>query len=212
MTILMKELQAQMREKGLTQQWLSEKLNTHTTHLNKIFKGKASLTKTMAKKISDLKEIDISEQELMYPNQPLNIVGQYYTDYSVEIFEIDRPQIKLPGQILPTQFGILDRGNKNKSAIFYTPIDDAMIEIYDSTFQRDKKIDERALGNSALICTEKNEWISCRLGQLNRETKEYQYWTHYSSLIRYAKLKWASILIAKVNLKAMKSEFDVEFE
>ena len=118
----------------------------------------------------------------------------------------------MPVQILPTQFGILDRGNKNKSAFFYTPIDDAMIEIYDSTFQKDKKIDERALGNSALICTEKNEWISCRLGQLNSQTEEYQYWTHYSSLTKYAKLKWVSILIAKVNLKAMKSEFDVEFE
>ncbi len=212
MTILMKELQSQMREKGLTQQWLAEKLNTHTTHLNKIFKGKASLTKTMAKKISDLKEIDISEQELMYPNQPLNIVGQYFTDYNVEIFEIDRPQIKLPGQILPTQFGIVDRGNKNKSAFFHASLDEAMIEIYDSTFQRDKKIDERALGNSALICTDKNEWISCRLGRLDRESNQHEYWTHYSSLIRYAELKWASILIAKINLKAMKSEFDVEFE
>ena len=87
-----------------------------------------------------------------------------------------------------------------------------MLEVYDSTFQKNNEIDQRAIGHSALICTDKDEWISCRLGVLDKKLNQHQYWTYNSSLTKYSKLKWASILIAELNLRAMQTVIDVAFE
>ena len=209
-TPLMDNLVRELKAKGLSQTWLADKLATHPTHLNKIIKGKAAITKTMAKKISNLKEIDITEHELMYPSQPLSIVGQYFTGNSVEKYEIDRPSVLLPNPILPTWFGVLHRGNQQKQDIFYCKKEDSYVEIYDSYFQKNNFIDERAIGNSALICTIDNVWISCRLGEYDKNYG-YQYWYHYNATTHYSELKWASIIMGATNLKAMNQEFELDF-
>tara|TARA_B100000989_G_C19484346_1_gene446691 strand:- start:230 stop:868 length:639 start_codon:yes stop_codon:yes gene_type:complete len=208
----MKKLVDALNEQGLTQLWLAEKIGTHETHLNKILKGKASMTKRMAARIASLREIDISEEDLMYPKLSLNVIGQYFTDHPVQIYQIDRPQVNLSIPILPTWFGIFDRGNQNPTSVFHTKANESMLEIYNSVYQRDEIIDERAIGNFALICTDKDELISCKLGQYDKSCGQYQYWSHYSSNTKYAKLKWCSILLSTVNLRALSETFDWDID
>jgi transcriptional regulator with XRE-family HTH domain len=208
----MKKLVDALNEQGLTQLWLAEKIGTHETHLNKILKGKASMTKRMAARIASLSEIDITEEDLMYPKLSLNVIGQYFTDYPVKIYQIERPQVNLSIPILPTWFGVFDRGNKNKTSVFHSRPNKSMLEIYDSQFQRDEAIDERAIGNFALICTEKDELISCKLGTFDKSCGQYQFWSHYSSNTRYAKIKWCSILLSTINMKALSEEFDWDID
>ena len=84
-----------LNDKGLTQDWLSKKIGINKIHLNKILNDKASLTKTLARKISNLPEMDITEEDLMYPKLPLTIVGCYYANDKVEKYEIERPQLQM---------------------------------------------------------------------------------------------------------------------
>jgi len=209
-TEIMDNLVRKLKAKGLSQTWLADQLKTHPTHLNKIIKGKAAMTKSMARKISNLKEIEVTEHELMYPSQPLQIVGQYFTGQAVEKFEIDRPSVHLPNPILHTWFGVLHRGHEQAHSVFHCRKEDSYIEIYDSHFQRNSLIDERAIGNSALICTMDNVWVSCRLGEYDKKYG-YSYWYHYNALTHYSELKWASIIMGTANLKAINKEWDLDF-
>lgn len=201
-----------LNDKGLTQEWLSKKIGINKIHLNKILNDKASLTKTLAKKISNLPEMDMSEEELMYPKLPLTIVGCYYANDRVQKYEIERPQIQMQNPIMPSWFGLFFKGNPHKEDPFYLSKDHSIVEIFDSKFQKENKIDPRGIYNNVVCCDENDIWRVGWIGELQKKSGKYPFWYNRSNVAYYFKLKWSSICMGSVNLKALQQDLDLSID
>lgn len=209
----MEKLIENMKRVGLTQEVLAKKIKVHKIHLNKILNGRASLTKSLAKRIANIDDIDLTVEDLMFPKLPLNIVGQYYGGYKIEKFEIKRPSIQLANPVLPGWFGILYRGNKSKHSDWHFPLDKCWVEMYDGNFAEKNEIDARAIHNYALCCDDKNDW---RCGFLDGKDKKSG--THpfvaagNRSPEKFLKIKWASVFLGIINLGAVDQDLDLHID
>ena len=84
MIIEMEKLREKMLEIGMTQEVLAKKLKINKIHLNKVLKNNASLTMPLAEKIANIPELEItSAQSLLYPPQPLELSGQFFSNKAV---------------------------------------------------------------------------------------------------------------------------------
>tara|TARA_R100001015_G_C4634884_1_gene202503 strand:+ start:1710 stop:2339 length:630 start_codon:yes stop_codon:yes gene_type:complete len=208
----MEKLVENMKRVGLTQEVLAKKIKINKIHLNKILKGRASLTKTMAHKIANLDEIDLTEEELMYPKLPLNIIGQFYSGYKVEKYELHRPTIQLANPILPGWFGILHRGNKNKLSEWHFAPNKSWIELYDGRFAEEKIIDPKSIHNYGIVCDDKNDWRCGYLYEKDKKSGTHKFEGIGNTTPKYLKVKWTSMFLGIVNLQALETDFDIHIE
>jgi len=211
MNTSMEKLIENMKRVGITQEQLAKKIKINKIHLNKILKGRAALTKSMASKISNIDEIDLTEEDLMYPRLPLPIVGQYFSGYKVEKYEIKRPHVNLPTPILPGWFGILHRGNKSPYSEWHFKTDNSYLEIYDGSYAEEKKIDPRVIHNFGLVCDDQNDWRCGYIGDKNKKNNTHKF-DALNSSSKFIKVKWASMFISIVNLAAIDIDLDIHIE
>ncbi len=212
MNTSMEKLVENMKRVGLTQEVLAKKIKINKIHLNKILKGRAALTKAMAHKIANLDEIDLSEEELMYPKLPLNIIGQFYSGYKVEKYELQRPVIQLPNPVLPGWFGILHRGNKSKLSEWHFTANNSWVEIYDGKFADEKIIDPKCIHNYGIVCDDKNDWRCGYLHAKDKKSGTHAFEGIGNNTTKFLKVKWASMFIGIVNLQSLSGQLDIHIE
>ena len=206
MIITMDKLKYMLRDQGLTQEWLADKIKVNKIHLNKVLNATASLTKPMAEKIANLPEIDLTVQDLMFPSNPLKIVGQYFSQTPVNKFEMDQPEINLPGHVSPGWVGLLFRGNPDKDSPWQFKQKESFVEMFDSSFYRDRKIDPRAIGSRCIVGCNENKWSVGWLGNLDKKTGKHRFMYDSSAVSHYFVAEWASIIHASLNLKGLDAE------
>ena len=204
MIIEMQKLRDKMSEAGITQEILANKININKVHLNKVLNGNAALTPTMAEKIANIQELNIpSAQSLLFPPQPLEISGQYFTNLAIDLFKFDSLLIDLPS-VLPGWYGISYRGSEDKDSSFHFKFDESLIHIFDSKYQRLGQKDERAYNHLSIVqrSSDKNLYIGW-LGKPNTKTNKHPFQLMHSTSTLYIEIDWCSILEGTVNLKAL---------
>ena len=206
MIIEMEKLKFMLRDQGLTQEWLASKIKVNKIHLNKVLNATASLTKPMAEKIANLPEIDLTVQDLMFPSNPLKIVGQYFSQSHVDKFEMDQPSINIPGHVSPGWVGVLFRGNPDNDSAWQFKTNNSFVEIFDSSFYRDKIIDPRAVGSRAIVGCKQNKWSIGWLAEMDKKTGKHRFMYDSSAVSHYFKVEWASIIHLTTNLKSLGTE------
>ena len=206
MIITMDKLKYMLRDQGLTQEWLASKIKVNKIHLNKVLNATASLTKPMAEKIANLPEIDLTVQDLMFPSNPLKIVGQYFSQSTVDKFEMDQPEINLPGHVSPGWVGVLFRGNPDNDSAWQFKTKESFVEMFDSSFYRDKIIDPRAVGSRCIVGCKQNQWSVGWLAEMDKKTGKHRFMYDSSAVSHYFVVEWASIIHASLNLKSLETE------
>ena len=204
MVIEMEKLREKMLEIGMTQEVLANKLKINKIHLNKVLKNNASLTMPLAEKIANIPELEItSAQSLLYPPQPLELSGQYFSNNSVELFQFDRLHVDLPS-VRPGWYGIVYRGSQDPDSSFHFPFEDGLVQIFDSYFQKIKKKDERCYGNIGIIQRKNNKELMVGwLGHPNTKTKKHPFQLMHSTSTLYIEVDWCCVLQGSINLKAL---------
>jgi|TARA_Y100000296_G_C5129946_1_gene234966 plasmid maintenance system antidote protein VapI len=61
------ELRKSIKNSGLMQKDVAKIIGVNVIHLNKVLNNKASLTQNMARKLSKIKLLDSTEQQILYP-------------------------------------------------------------------------------------------------------------------------------------------------
>ena len=61
------ELRKSIKKSGLMQKDIAKIIGVNVIHLNKVLNNKASLTQNMAPKLSKIKLLDSTEQQILYP-------------------------------------------------------------------------------------------------------------------------------------------------
>ena len=60
-------LRKSIKDSGLMQKDIAKLIDINVIHLNKVLNNKATLTQNMARKLSKIKLLDSTEQEILYP-------------------------------------------------------------------------------------------------------------------------------------------------
>tara|TARA_Y100001951_G_C11274811_1_gene261160 strand:- start:726 stop:1355 length:630 start_codon:yes stop_codon:yes gene_type:complete len=204
MIIEMQKLRDKMSEAGITQEILAKKININKVHLNKVLNGNASLTSSLAEKIANIKELQIpSAQSLLFPPQPLELSGKYHTNLPVELFKFDRLHIDLPS-VLPGWYGIVYCGQEDQHSSFHFKLEEGLVNIFDSKYQKLGKKDERAYNNISIIQRTSDQKLYIGwLGTPNIKTNKHPFQLMNSTSTLYIEIDWCSILEGSVNLKAL---------
>jgi plasmid maintenance system antidote protein VapI len=65
--IILAELRKSIKNSGLQQIEIAKIIGINVIHLNKVLNGKASLTQNMARKLANIKLLNTTEQNILYP-------------------------------------------------------------------------------------------------------------------------------------------------
>tara|TARA_R100001086_G_scaffold176799_1_gene97636 strand:+ start:132 stop:359 length:228 start_codon:yes stop_codon:yes gene_type:complete len=66
-SIILAELRKSIKNSGLQQIEIAKIIGINVIHLNKVLNGKASLTQNMARKLANIKLLNTTEQNILYP-------------------------------------------------------------------------------------------------------------------------------------------------
>tara|TARA_B100000029_G_scaffold362325_1_gene355368 strand:+ start:1125 stop:1352 length:228 start_codon:yes stop_codon:yes gene_type:complete len=66
-SIILSELRKSIKNSGLQQIEIAKIIGINVIHLNKVLNGKASLTQNMARKLANIKLLNTTEQNILYP-------------------------------------------------------------------------------------------------------------------------------------------------
>ena len=200
--IMHQKLKDMIAQSGIKQKELAVKLGTNEIHLNKVLNGRATLTTRMAKKLSSIKELNTSEQELIYPSLPLDIAGFCFDGLPAQLFKTSRPQLYVPTSIEQNWYGVVYRGSEREDALFHHTIATGDCLVFDGIYEKDKSIDPKSVGY--LSCLENNKgeiWIGY-LGNKNKKGK-YSFQAIGSQAYLELKVIWSSAFVMALNLNKL---------
>lgn len=197
-------LKTAIRDAGLKQKDIATDIGIDPIHLNKVLNKKAALTQKFAHQLANYKNgiLGVREQDLLFPPLDLELIGQFWSGTKVEMFQFDRPTLKIPTAIRAGSIGIIFRGNEDRDTDWRLKFYEGLCYVFHTEYQRKKMKNPLGYGTINLIQRDNGDFL---IGWLSKPDKneKHSFTPMYASTTYRLKIEWNCIFEGSVNLKAV---------
>ena len=196
-------LKTAIRDAGLKQKDIATDIGMDPIHFNKVLNKKASLTPKFAHQLANYKEgvLGVREQDLLFPPLDLELIGQFWSGTKVEMFQFDRPTLKIPTAIRTGSIGIVFRGNEDRDTDWRLKFGEGLCYVFNTENQRKKIKNPLGYGTINLIQRDTGDYYIGWLGKPDKNEK-HMFTPMYATTTLRLKIEWNAIFEGSVNLKA----------